>query len=433
MPVRYPDEAAGSRLLPEVTFPAFYDIEQDPESPHLEDVYTAAREAVTELQLSDVPTGGTIALGLGSRGITDVVPAARGVVEELQSRGYEVIAMPAMGSHGGASADGQRETLRSLGLDEETLGCPIDARMETVTLGVSALGHEVHFAEAALQADAVCVLNRVKAHTNFFGTFESGLTKMTCVGFGKQPGAQSIHERAIADGYEDTFRATYDVIRESVTLIGGVAIVENFDHETAEVTGLPASALPDGEGPLLERAYEYMPTLPFEELDVLIVDEIGKDVSGAGMDPNIIGRFRLLNMEDPEDPDIKRIYVRGLTDTTHGNAMGIGIADVTLIDVIESIDLEQVYANAITSGSIEKAALPLALPTEELAFRTALSTIGAWDPDSVRIAWIRDTNHLREIQVSAALAEEAEHRPDLTVRDSYRLEFEDGDPVLRPR
>lgn len=427
---QFPDDSTAQRLLPEITYPDFFTLTQEPELPSLEDVESAARQAVSQLELERISHGDTVALGLGSRGITDVVPAAVGIVTELQSRGYDVVAIPAMGSHGGADAAGQRKTLASLGLDEATLGCPIDARMETRLLEETELGNEVHVSKAALAADGICVLNRIKPHTNFVGAFESGLTKMICIGLGKRRGAQAIHQRAIVDGYEATFRTTFDLIDAQTTVLGGVAIVENFVSETAEVTGISASALPDAESPLLERAYDYLPTLPFDDLDVLIVDKIGKEISGAGMDPNVTGRYRLPNMDDPPVPDITRIVVRGLTEATDGNAMGIGLADVTVVDVIEQVDLESMYANALTSGSIQKVGLPLAMPNDERAFQAALSAIGSWDPATVRIAWVASTSSLAQLHVSPALAKLARDRDDLVVGDRYHLAFDNGSAHL---
>lgn len=422
----YPDDTTTGRLLPDTTYPEFYEIAQHPALPTLDDVEAAARRAVDQLPLERVSPGDTIALGLGSRGITDIVPAAVGIVAELQTRGFAVVAVPAMGSHGGASADGQRKTLETLGLDESTLGCPIDARMETKMIGQSDRGNEVHLSTAALAADGICVLNRIKPHTNFVGTFESGLTKMICIGLGKHRGAQTIHQRAIVDGYEETFRATYDLINAQTTLLGGVALVENFVSETAEIAGISATDLPDAERPFLEQAYEHLPTLPFEDLDILIVDEIGKDISGAGMDPNVTGRYRLPNMDDPAVPDITRIVVRGLTDATDGNGMGLGLADVTVVDVIEHVDLEQMYANALTSGSIQKVSLPLAMPNDERALQAALASIGSWDQSTVRMAWITNTSSLSKLYVSPALAELARNRDDLSVNEQYHLTFDAG-------
>jgi hypothetical protein len=309
-----------------------------------------------------------------------------------------------MGSHGGATAEGQREVLAAVGVTEESVGCPVDARMETVVLGESEAGSPVHFAAAAAEADATLVVNRVKAHTNFTGPFESGLCKMATVGLGKQRGARAVHERALVEGYVPVIEAAFEVVRREVDLLGGVAVVENFEDETAVVEGLRAGALPGAEVDLLELADEYMPTLPYEDLDVLVVERIGKDVSGAGMDTNVVGRYRVLNAEDPETPRIDRILVLGLTEATHGNGQGIGLADLTTVDVVERLDLEQMYANALTSASLSKARLPVALPTDELALRAAVSSVGPYDPETVRLAWIRDTGHLSAFRVSPALA-----------------------------
>jgi hypothetical protein len=427
MDVEFPDADKIEDLLAEVTFPRFTELAYEPPTPECEDVPGAARDAVAELDLSAVPEGGTVAVGLGSRGIEDVVPVGRAVVAAVRDRGYEPVVLPAMGSHGGATAAGQRETLAALGIDEESLSCPVDPRMDVRELGTSASGNPVFFSEAALEADGVVVVNRVKPHTNFSGPFESGLVKMTAVGLGKQPGAQAIHERSLVAGYVDTLRDTFEVIRDEADLLGGVAIVENFHDRTAAVEGIAAADLPEAEGPLLERAREYMPTLPYEDLDVLVVDEIGKDVSGAGMDTNVVGRYRVLNTDDPDSPDIKRIVVRGLTEATHGHGQGIGLADVTTTDVVAELDLDKMYTNAITSSSLSKIAIPLALPDDEQALTAALTTVGPYDPEEIRVAWIRDTGHLSELRVSPALAAEAPEHAEAV--GEYALSFEDGDPV----
>lgn len=426
----FPDEATVSAVLDPVEFPLFHEVRYDPPTPELEDVPGAARQAVDALSFEDLPPHATVAVGVGSRGITDLVPVVEAVVERLRERDLDPVVVPAMGSHGGATAEGQREVLASLGVTEETLGCPIDARMETVVLGESALGSPVHFAAAAEAADAALVVNRVKAHTNFTGPFESGLCKMAAVGLGKQRGASAVHERALVEGYAPVIEAAFDVVRAEVNLLGGVALVENFRDRTARVEGIRADELPDGEVDLLDRADEYMPTLPYDDLDVLVVEQIGKDVSGAGMDTNVIGRYEVLNADEPETPRIKRVLVLGLTEATHGNGQGIGLADLTTVDVLDALDLDQVYANALTSASLSKARLPVALPTDRLALRAAVSSIGPYDPGTVRIAWIRDTGHLSEFRVSPALADDApEHA---TVVGRSRLTFEDGEARFEP-
>jgi hypothetical protein len=428
--MEFPDEATVSAVLDPVELPRFHEVRYDPPTPELDDVPGAAREAVDALPLADLPADATVAVGVGSRGITDLVPVVEAVVTRLREHGLDPLVVPAMGSHGGATAEGQREVLAAMGVTEESVGGPIDARMETVVLGESDLGSPVHFAAAALEADATMVINRVKAHTNFTGPFESGLTKMATIGLGKQKGASAVHERALVEGYVPVIRSAFEVIREEVDLLGGVAIVENFEDETAEIEGIPGEDLPDAEAALLERAYEYMPTLPYDDLDVLVVERIGKDVSGAGMDTNVIGRYQVLNADEPETPRIKRILVLGLTEATHGNGQGIGLADLTTVDVVEELDLDQVYANALTSSSFSKARLPLALPTDELALTAAVSGVGPYDPGTTRIAWIRDTGHLSSFRVSPALARDPPEHVEVVGRS--RLVFEDGEARFEP-
>lgn len=296
--------------------------------------------------------------------------------------------------------------------------------MNTVVLGTTNRGDDVHIARAAVEADAVLVVNRVKPHTNFDGRIESGLCKMLTVGLGKQPGAQTFHERALVDGYVSTIESVLEVILQELPILGGLAIVENFYDRAAMIEGISASALPGREVPLLERAYEYMPTLPYENLDVLIIDRIGKDISGAGMDTNVVGRYRVLNADDPESPDISRIVVRGLTETTHGNGQGIGLADLTTAAVVESLDLNPTYTNALTSSSLSKASLPVILPDDEHAITAAVSTIGSYNTETIRMAWIPDTAHLSSFRVSKALTKDPpEH---VTVKSHAELTFEDG-------
>jgi len=427
----FPDAETVDAALSERTLPTFARVSYDPPTPELDDVRGATREAVASLPLGDVPDGGTVAVGLGSRGIDAIDRIAGTVVEALSDRGYDPVVVPAMGSHGGATPAGQRRTLASLGVTEETLGGPIDARMATDCVGTTDRGHEVHVANAALDADGILVVNRVKAHTNFTGRVESGLCKMLAVGLGKRAGAGAFHDAALADGYVETIERALDVIRANAPVLGGVAVVENFYDETAIVEGIPAGDLPAAEERLLERSKRYMPTLPFDDLDVLVVEEIGKDVSGTGMDTNVVGRYRVLNAADPETPDIDRIVVLGLTEATHGNGHGIGLADLTTTDVANELDLDQMYTNALTSGSLSKSHLPLALPSDRHAIQAAVDSIGAYDPETARIAWIRDTGHLSSFRISEALCEEA--GDPLAVERRERLAFdEDGSPTFSP-
>lgn len=420
----FPSKDMISGSLPDIEFPRFTEIDYEPPTVELDNIEASTRHEMDVFSFDELSDGARVAVGLGSRGIHDIVPIARTVVDELTRRGFDPVVVPAMGSHGGATADGQRKTLANLGLTEEALNCSIDTRMDTVVLGTTNHGTDVHIACAAAEADAVLVINRIKPHTNFDGRVESGLCKMLTVGLGKQPGAQAFHERALVDGYVPTIESVLKVILQELPVLGGLAIVENFYDQTAMIEGIPASALPERETPLLERAYEHIPTLPYENLDVLVIDRIGKDISGAGMDTNVVGRYRVLNADDPESPNISRIVVRRLTEATHGNGQGIGLADITTAAAAESLDLNQVYTNALTSSSLSKASLPIVLPDDEHAITTAMSTIGPYDSETIRMAWINDTAHLSSFRVSKALTEDS---PEYTtIEGSADLTFEDG-------
>lgn len=416
--MEFPGAETIDPLLDEIEFPAFVEAHYEPPTSSVEEVEAATEEALARLPWADLPPGATVVIGLGSRGVTDVVPVARCVVEGVRERGFEPVAIPAMGSHGGASVAGQRRTLESLGLTENTLDCPIDARMETGEV------RGIPVARAALEGDALLPVNRVKPHTNFDGRLESGLCKMLAVGFGKRAGARVFHERAVTEGYVPTIEGTVRTLRDELTVLGGVAIVENARDETALIEGIPGGELLERESALLEEAKESMATLPYDDLDALVVDRIGKDVSGTGMDTNVIGRFGVLGAEEPPVPEIDRIAVLGLTEATHGNGHGIGLADVTTVDVIESLALDEMYANALTSGSLSRSRLPVALPTDEHAVAAALTSAGPYDPESARVVWVRDTGHLSTLRISRALADE---RVDgLSIGDSVALSFSEG-------
>ncbi|WP_066417716.1 DUF362 domain-containing protein [Halorubrum aethiopicum] len=430
--MEFPDRSDVDHLIDAQPLPTFARIRYEPPSETLADPVGTARSELDRLDDADLEPGDTVAIGVGSRGIDRIDEVAAAAVDWAEAKGYDPVVVPAMGSHGGATPEGQREVLGALGMDEEGVGAPIDARMdaealETVTVGDT--DAPVYFSTAALSADAVVVVNRVKAHTNFSGPIESGLAKMTVVGLGKQRGAKSFHSTAIAEGYVETLTAALDVIEEAVPLLGGIALVENFEEELSHVKAVPAGSFLDREPELLERAYEEMATLPVEEIDLLVVDEIGKEISGAGMDTNVIGRYRVLNAPDPETPDIDLIYVRGLTEATKGNGNGIGLADLTRRAAIDQLDVKKTYANALTSGSLAKSKLPVVAPDDEFALRTALAALGGYDPETVRIVWIRNTEDLGELHVSEAVVDDLPEAATVRERD-VEVGFEDGTAQL---
>ena len=426
--MEFPDAGLVDAALPEVRFPTFARVSYAPETPEIDDVRAAARDALGSLSFSTVPAGGTVAVGLGSRGITDVRPIAETVVAELSAAGYDPVVVPAMGSHGGATAAGQRRTLAALGLTEEALGCRIDARTDAEVVGTTDRGHAVPVATAALDADGIVVLNRVHPHTNFSGRIESGVSKMLTVGLGNRAGARAFHEAAATHGYVDTIERALDVVRAAAPVVGGVAIVENFHDRTAAVEGIPAGDLPDAETGLLDRVREWLPTLPVDDLDALVIEAIGKDVSGSGMDSNVTGRYGVSNAADPETPAIDRIAVLGLTEATHG----IGLADVTTADVAADLDLGEMYTNALTSGSLSRSAVPVVLPSDRHALRAAVATAGRYDPGDARIAWLRDTAHLSSFRVSEALVDAVAGLDAVTVERRERLTFDDGTAGFEP-
>ncbi|WP_049921755.1 DUF362 domain-containing protein [Halopiger djelfimassiliensis] len=425
--MEFPDRDDLDDLIEPQPLPSFARVSYEPSAETLSDPSAATRSELQGLALADLEPGSTVAVGVGSRGIHAIDEITAATVSFLEDRGFESVIVPAMGSHGGATPDGQREVLETLGITERTAGAPIDARMAVERVGtvdVGATATPVFFATAALEADAVLVINRIKPHTNFTGRIESGLCKMLTVGLGKQRGAQAFHATALEEGYVPTIESLLGTIRESVPLLGGLAVVENFHERIGHVEAIPADSLEEREPALLERARAEMATLPVDDIDLLVVDELGKEISGAGMDTNVIGRYRVRNAPDPERPSIELIYARGLTAETHGNGNGIGLADLTRREAVEQLDLRKTYANALTSGSLAKVRLPPVVPDDELAFRVALNALGGYDPDTVRIVWIENTTDLAEFRVSEPVLETLP--AGVSVLEHERLAFEDG-------
>lgn len=420
-------------LLDPSSLPTFARVRYDPEVETLADPVAATRAECDRLPLGDLPSGATVAVGVGSRGIHAIDAVAAATVSVLAEQGFEPVVVPAMGSHGGATPAGQREILETLGITEDRVGAPIDARMDAERVGEVSVGETtapVYVAAAALEADAVVAINRVKPHTNFSGRLESGLCKMLTVGLGKQRGARTFHSTALAEGYRPTIEAMLGAVTDAVPVLGGIAIVENAHEEIAHLEAVPGEALAEREPALLDRAYEEMATLPVDRIDLLVVDELGKEISGAGMDTNVIGRYRVLNAPDPDEPEIDLIYARGLTEGTKGNGNGIGLADLTHRQAVEQLDLRKTYANALTSGSLAKARLPPVVPDDELAFRVALNALGGADPGAARVVWIRNTADLETMRVSEAVVEDLP--PATTVRERERLTFSDGTATFEP-
>jgi hypothetical protein len=334
-----------------------------------------------------------------------------------------------MGSHGGATAEGQREMLAELGVTEETIGCEIRSSMEVVEVARTAERDVRVYTDAhAAAADAIVPINRIKAHTDFDGAVESGLSKMVVIGMGKQRGAKTAHDWAVDWSLRNMLPEITEQLLETLPVVGGVAVVEDQRDETTLIEAIPPAGFLDRERELLETAYEIMPTIPFEAVDVVVFDRQGKDVSGQGMDPTVIGRRPFAIQEpEPDTPDVKRIYTRSLTAATHGNAMGMGSADFVHADLLADVDMTDSFINAITASTTRGVRLPPAVETDRAGLVAALSTIGIVDPETVRVIRATDTMHLERLYASPALVEAAREREDLRVlEEPSPIEFEDG-------
>ena len=394
-------------------------------------VESAAAEAVESLDFDDVPEGGEVAVGAGSRGIANLPSIVRGVVGAVRDAGYDPFVFPAMGSHGGATGEGQREMLESLGVTEDAIGCEIRSSMEVVRVGeTDDRGVPVYADANAAAADAIVPVNRIKPHTTFSGDVESGLSKMLVIGMGKQRGAKVAHEWAVDWSLSEMVPEIASTLLEALPIAGGIAIVEDQHHETAIVEGVPPSGFLDREAALLDRAYELMPSLPFEELELLVVDRMGKDVSGSGMDTNVVGRIPHFYEPDPETPEIKRIFTRSLTAATHGNAAGLGNADFVHGDLVSEWNPTPTLINGLTASAVRVQALPPAVETDRAGLVAALSTIGVEHagPESARVLRATDTQRLERLHASEALVERARERDDLRViQEPEPIDFEDGE------
>jgi len=417
-------EACGETPIPEMGL-----IEQVWETDPIPEraIPDRAREALASLPFEDVPAGGEVALGVGSRGIANLGRIVAGVVDGVEALGYDPFVFPAMGSHGGATAEGQREMLAELGVTEERIGCEIRSSMAFVEVGrTPERDVPVVADEHAVEADAIVPINRIKPHTDFDGTVESGLSKMLVIGMGKQRGAKIAHDWAVDWSLRDMLPEITEQLLAALPVVGGVAILEDQRDDTTRLEGIPPGGFLDREAELLGTAYEIMPTVPFAEVDVLVVDRQGKDVSGQGMDTNVIGRRPFAIQEpEPDTPEIKRIYTRGLTEATHGNAMGMGSADFVHAALVEAVEMTPSLINALTASTTRGVRLPPVVETDRAGLVAALSTIGVVDPESVRVLRVTDTMHLERLYASTALVEEARERDDLrVVREPSPVRFD---------
>lgn len=407
-----------------------------PASPRLDYHGLLAGQFDKEGLSSKISPGMRIAVGVGSRGIANLKEIVEAALRVLIAAGARPFVIPAMGSHGGATPEGQTKVLAEYGITAESLGVPIDPGMDVEKIGTALGGRDVVFSVPALRADGIVVINRVKPHTDFRGTLGSGIQKMLTIGFGKQIGAANAHRAAAQVGHETAIREFANVILGNVRVLCGIAILEDQHHQTAELRVLGPDAIVSEEQVLLERARSLMPQLPLDEIDLLIVDQIGKEISGSGMDTNIIGRditgySTSLQHSNGVTPHIARIFVRDLSDATNGNGIGIGLADFTTDRAIKALDLRHLYINATTSIGLHLAKIPIHFPNDREAIHEALATLASLHPEKVRIVRIINTLSLERMLVSECCSEMLEKRSGVSIIGQARpMRFDEAGNLL---
>jgi uncharacterized protein (DUF362 family) len=405
-------------------FPKIVRVEQSIDTQHLVDYSATLRNELEAVGLTrSIKKDMRVAITAGSRGIAHIPEILAIIVDEVKKAGGQPFLFPAMGSHGGATAEGQRGILTSLGITETATHAPILATAETKIIGTLDNGEPVYIDKYAAEADGIIVVNRVKTNTDFKDEIESGLMKMMSVGMGKQKGSRMVfwHGR---EGYHKTLKEVARLILAKTPILLGVGVVENAAGETAVIKAIPPAQIEEEEKKLLRIAKSMEPGIPLKQIHVLVITEIGKDISGTGMDTNVVGRFWLTGEAFPELPEINRIVVLDLTDRSHGNAVGIGLADFTTRRLLKKTDLYTVYLNALNAGSPETAKLPIVLPDDRTAIWAALNTCGPVEPESAKLVIIRNTMKLNQFHVSEALIPEANRANLKTIGEPQEMEFD---------
>jgi hypothetical protein len=408
-------------------------VRQDFPDLRLADVRAAARARLEESGFaSRLPPGAHVAIGVGSRGIANIDVIVHGVAQYWRDHGMSPFIFPAMGSHGAATPEGQADVLAHLGITEASTGCPIVSRADVVSLGRTADGIEVFMDAAAHAADAVMLVGRVKWHTSFSGRLESGLMKMMAIGLGKFAGAQNYHTHAQRLGLEHVIRTTGRQVLQSEKMIGGLAILEDAHHNTAHLETVPADTIEQREEELLARAKSWMPRLPCD-LDVLIVDEMGKNISGTGMDAKVVNRGPAGEYNPwPGLPAIRRIFVRELHPQTYGNAIGIGMADVTTDRLAQQIDWEPTRVNALSAGVPSRIRLPTHFPDDRAGGGGVPPPPPPPDPDRVTFGWMRNTLALDRLAISESLREQIEALPHAAIEGLVEMSWDDDGNLISP-
>ncbi len=410
-------------------YPLTFRVRQSFESPTLpvEQIASTVAAELTRLNLGQtVKPGQSVAITAGSRGVANIALIIKAAVAHFQSLGAKPFIVPAMGSHGGGTAEGQQGLIEGYGVTEAYCGCPIRASMETVVVCQAAEGFPVHFDKHAHGADHVLVVGRIKPHTGFVGDIESGLMKMMLIGLGKHEGAKIYHRAIMDHSFGQIVRSVAREVLAKCRIVAGLGIVENAYDKTAKIQAVAPQEMEDREKELLVLAKQWIPRLPFKRAHILLLDQIGKNISGAGMDTNVVGRkFNDHAPAEHEWPKIKRIIIRDLTEATHGNACGIGIGEFCRSRCIEKMDAKITRINCLTGSHPTGAMLPLDYPSDRDCLDAALPTIGLTEPPDVKLMWIHNTLDVAEVECSVAYLNEARERHDLEIiQDPRPLPFD---------
>jgi len=401
--------------MTKIDFPRMVKIKQKFEATVIKDIKGELSKEVAKSKLKErIKQGDKVAITAGSRGISHIVEIIAAVVKEVKNLGGHPFIVPSMGSHGGATAEGQVAVLKSYGITESSIGAPIRSSMEVVKIGEIKEGVPVLMDKIAFNSDAIISVNRVKPHTSFRGAVESGLMKMLSIGLGKHAGACLVHSFG-SPGLREMVPQAARIIMKKANVVLGIAILENAYDKTAKIVAVEPEDFEKVEPGLLEEAKQLMPHLPFDEIDLLIVDEIGKNISGTGMDTNIIGRLMIRGEKEFEKPHINKIIVLEVTPESHGNAIGIGLADITVKRLVNKIDYHATYTNALTTGFLSRANIPLTFNTDREAVATALGTFIRIESAKLRVVRIKNTLALEKVYISEVLLKEAEKREDFEI------------------
>ena len=412
-------------------FPKLYLARQTFPRPRVDAIKSTVYAELEKLGIGKrLPKGAKVAVTAGSRGINRIVELTRMTVEYLKENGFEPCLIAAMGSHGGGTAEGQRAILTSLGLTAEAVGAPVLTGAETVEVGKTPQGLTAYINRHVCDVDGVIVLNRIKVHTALMGDMQSGLTKMCVVGLGGPSGAQQFHSLGLRE-LPACLREIGAILIEKMPILGGLAIIENGFEETAHIIGVEARKFIEEEPKLLAMSTKLMPLLPADKLNVLVIEEMGKDYSGTCIDTNVVGRFRVKGEPEPGTPFIKRIVVLDISEGSHGNANGVGLADLVTDKLVSKIDLKSTYLNVLTTGFVQRCFYSAAFSQRKRNFEMAIASLGRVAAKDLRLMIVPTTLHLDKVYVSEALVPELKAKPGVEVAEEpVALEFDAGGNLL---